>query len=347
MIGYTVTTVACLMAVRQASCFRKYGEEADCRESENFYMIGFGVLEVILAQLPNLGKITVISVIAAAMSFAYSFIGLGLCIGKLIADGRIKGTLTGAGIFDGVTLESRTWDAFQALGNIAFAYCIAPLLIEIQDTLKSPPPETRTMKRASLYGIAITALFNLSLGCIGYAAFGNSSPRNFLTGFQSYGPFWLVDIGNLCIVIHLIGAYQVFAQPAFALFESLIARAWPSTSTAFEFRLPRTQTTVTISPGRLVFRTLFVAYITVLAMVMPFFNAIMGLLGAVIFWPLTVKFPVSMYMRRENIAKGTSQWYRLQALSMVTLAVSLVAGMGSLAGLGNSLKHAISFKNNH
>ncbi|KAF3781642.1 hypothetical protein EJ110_NYTH29123 [Nymphaea thermarum] len=77
-----------------------------------------------------------------------------------------------------------------------------------ENTLKSPPPETRTMKGASLYGIAITALFNLSLGCIGYAAFGNSSPGNFLTAFKSYGPFWLVDIGNPCIVILLVGAYQ-------------------------------------------------------------------------------------------------------------------------------------------
>lgn len=44
---------------------------------------------------------------------------------------------------------------------------------------------------------------------LGYAAFGNEAPGNFLTGFGFFDPFWLIDIGNVCIAIHLIGAYQV------------------------------------------------------------------------------------------------------------------------------------------
>lgn len=46
-------------------------------------------------------------------------------------------------------------------------------------------------------------------GCLGYAAFGNSAPGNMLTGFGFYEPFWLVDLANIFIVIHLVGAYQV------------------------------------------------------------------------------------------------------------------------------------------
>lgn len=77
----------------------------------------------------------------------------------------------------------------------------------MKDTLKSPPPENQTMKRASLYAIGVTAALYISLGCIGYAALGNGSPGNILTGF--YDPFWLVDIGNIAVLIHLVGAYQV------------------------------------------------------------------------------------------------------------------------------------------
>jgi amino acid permease len=63
------------------------------------------------------------------------------------------------------------------------------------------------MKRASFYGISVTTIFYVSLGCIGYAAFGNAAPGNVLTGFDE--PFWLVDVANIAVVVHLVGAYQV------------------------------------------------------------------------------------------------------------------------------------------
>lgn len=80
----------------------------------------------------------------------------------------------------------------------------------LQDTLKSSPPENKVMKRATLVGISTTTLFYVLCGCIGYAAFGNNAPGNFLTGFGFYEPFWLIDFANACIAIHLIGAYQVY-----------------------------------------------------------------------------------------------------------------------------------------
>lgn len=77
----------------------------------------------------------------------------------------------------------------------------------IKDTLKSPPPENKVMKKVTLYAIGATTLFYISLGCMGYAAYGNDVPGNVLAGF--YNLFWLVDIANLAVIIHLIGAYQV------------------------------------------------------------------------------------------------------------------------------------------
>jgi amino acid permease len=79
----------------------------------------------------------------------------------------------------------------------------------LQDTLKSNPAENKVMKRASLLGVSTTTMFYVLCGCVGYAAFGNNAPGNFLTGFGFYEPFWLIDFANICIAIHLIGAYQV------------------------------------------------------------------------------------------------------------------------------------------
>jgi len=66
------------------------------------------------------------------------------------------------------------------------------------------------MKRASFYGIGVTTIFYVSLGCIGYAAFGNAAPGNVLTGFDE--PFWLVNVANVAVVVHLVGAYQVIFE---------------------------------------------------------------------------------------------------------------------------------------
>jgi len=65
------------------------------------------------------------------------------------------------------------------------------------------------MKTATTIGISASTSFYMLCGLLGYAAFGNNAPGNYLTGFGFYEPFWLVDIANLCIVIHLLGAYQV------------------------------------------------------------------------------------------------------------------------------------------
>ena len=65
------------------------------------------------------------------------------------------------------------------------------------------------MKKATTIAVSITSVFYLLCGVLGYLAFGNDAPGNFLTGFGFYEPFWLIDIANICIVVHLVGAYQV------------------------------------------------------------------------------------------------------------------------------------------
>lgn len=82
----------------------------------------------------------------------------------------------------------------------------------LKDTLKSPPSETQTMKRASTIALVVTTTFYLVCGGFGYAAFGDATPGNLLTGFGFYEPYWLVDFANVCIVVHLIGGYQVLLR---------------------------------------------------------------------------------------------------------------------------------------
>ncbi|XP_048227148.1 amino acid permease 1 isoform X1 [Ricinus communis] len=312
MIGYTVTTATSVATAKRITCFHAKGHAAHCGVSGNLYMLVFGALQIILSQCPNLEKVSILSAVASLTSLAYSSIALCLSIAKLASNREFKGSLMVAmGDNSKVTdaASTKTWHVFQALGNVALAYTFSQLLLEIQDTLKPHPPENKVMKKVTMYAIGGTTLFYLSLGCLGYAAFGNDIPGNILAGF--YEPFWLVDIANLSVVIHLVGAYQVFGQPIFAINEKLLASKYPTSSfaTTYTLRLPyMNKFGFSFSLSRLLLRTFFVILTTAVAMMLPFFNAILGLLGAVSFWPLTVYFPLSMYMKQANIKRGSSRW---------------------------------------
>lgn len=70
-------------AIKRSNCFHKKGHDAGCHASNNMYMIIFGVAEIILSQIPNFHELSVLSVLAAIVSFAYSLIGLVLSIAKI------------------------------------------------------------------------------------------------------------------------------------------------------------------------------------------------------------------------------------------------------------------------
>lgn len=82
-------------------------------------------------------------------------------------------------------------------------------LFKIQDTLKSTPPENETMKKANRTGIVTMTIVFILCSCSGYAAFGPLTPGSILMGSGFREPFWLIELANVFIVVHLIGAYQV------------------------------------------------------------------------------------------------------------------------------------------
>ncbi|KHN19623.1 Amino acid permease 3 [Glycine soja] len=338
-IGYTIAASISMMAVKRSNCYHSSGGKNPCKMNSNWYMISYGVAEIIFSQIPDFHELWWLSIVAAVMSFTYSFIGLGLGIGKVIGNGRIKGSLTGVTVGT-VTESQKIWRSFQALGNIAFAYSYSMILIEIQDTIKSPPAESQTMSKATLISVLITTVFYMLCGCFGYASFGDASPGNLLTGFGFYNPYWLIDIANVGIVIHLVGAYQVYCQPLFSFVESHAAARFPNSdfmSREFEVPIPGCKP-YRLNLFRLVWRTIFVILSTVIAMLLPFFNDIVGLIGAIGFWPLTVYLPVEMYITQTKIPKWGPRWICLQMLSAACFVVTLLAAAGSIAGVIDDLK---------
>uniref|UniRef100_J3NC03 Amino acid transporter transmembrane domain-containing protein n=2 Tax=Oryza brachyantha TaxID=4533 RepID=J3NC03_ORYBR len=290
-------------------------------------MLVFGALEIVFSQIPNFHEIWWLSIVAAVMSFTYSSIGLGIGIANTVANGGFRGTIAGA---TNVTAMQKVWRSLQALGNIAFAFAFSNVLTEIQDTIKAPPPsESAVMKKATRMSVVATSVFYALCGFMGYAAFGNAAPDNLLTGFGFYEPFWLVDAANVAIAVHLVGAYQVFVQPIFAFVERRVSQRWPDSGFVNnELRLGP----FCISAFRLLWRSLFVCFTTVVAMALPFFGVVVGLLGAISFWPLTVYLPSEMYIAQRNVRRGSALWIGLKLFAALGLIVSVAATTGSVAG---------------
>lgn len=71
-------------AIQKSSCNRKNGGNAACKFSIYPHMLGFGVVEILLSQIPNFHKLTWLSTIAAIMSFGYTSIGIALSIVKIV-----------------------------------------------------------------------------------------------------------------------------------------------------------------------------------------------------------------------------------------------------------------------
>ncbi|CAN6884478.1 unnamed protein product [Brassica oleracea] len=354
-IGYTITASISLVAIGKANCFHDKGHGAKCSMPNYPFMAAFGIVEIILSQIPSFHKLSFLSIIATVMSFSYASIGIGLAM-AVVASGKVGKTgVTGTVAGVDVTASDKIWKSFQATGDIAFSYAYSSILVEIQacilssidvlgviikiDTLRSSPPENKVMKKASLAGVSTTTFFYMLCGCIGYAAFGNKAPGDFLTEFF-YEPYWLIDYANACIVLHLIAAYQVFAQPIFQFVENKCNKAWPESNfitIEHSMNIPFLGK-CRVNFFRLVWRTAYVILTTVVAMIFPFFNSILGFIGAAAFWPLTVYFPVEMHISQRKIKKYSMRWIGLKLLVSVCLIVTLLAAIGSIVGLIKSVK---------
>nr|ABR17142.1 unknown [Picea sitchensis] len=166
-------------------------------------------------------------------------------------------------------------------------------------------------------------------------AFGENTPGNLLAGFGFYEPYWLIDFANACIVVNMVGSYQVFCQQIFAFIEGWISHKWPSNkliNKGIQIRVPLCGL-CRVNILRVCWRIAFVVSTTYIAILFPLFNAVLGILGAVNFWPLVVYFPVEMHIVRNKIPRWTLKWSLLQTLSFISFLVSVVTAAGSIEGL--------------
>lgn len=128
---------------------------------------------------------------------------------------------------------------------------------------------------------------------------------------------------------------QIFSQPIFATFERWFMKKFPNSIFVSKFYTlkPPFLPQFSVNLFRLSFRTLYVTSTTVLAMAFPYFNSVLGVLGAINFWPLAIYFPFEMYFLQRKIEAWTRKWLVFRTLSFFCFLVSVVGFVGSFISL--------------
>ncbi|CAH2068576.1 unnamed protein product [Thlaspi arvense] len=316
-IAYTITAAISMRAIQKSNCYHKEGHSAPCEYGDSLYMLLFGAVQVVVSQIPDFHNMAWLSVTAAIMSFAYSSIGLGLGLAKTIGDGKIKGDIQGV---PEPTLMKKVWVDAEAIGDIAFAFTYNIILLEIEVILFLP------LKLPTNIAAALSE--NRQFCTVELSGFvGRRRPISRLDLFDTV-------IEDTPLVSH----EKVYSQPLFAAAEGWITRKLPASgfvSKVYAVKLPMLPV-LELSLLRLCFRTAYVASTTGIALLFPYFNDVLGVLGALNFWPLAIYFPVEMFLVQKKIRAWTRMWLVLQAFRVVCLLVTVLALIGSVEGLISS-----------
>ncbi|KAF9592020.1 hypothetical protein IFM89_011603, partial [Coptis chinensis] len=256
-IVYMVTGGKCLKKFMELACH-------DCsRLRQSYWICIFGSIHFVLSQLPNFNSVAGVSLAAAIMSLSYSTISWVGCVAR----GPVEDVSYAYKRTDPTDYMFRV---FNALGIISFAFAGHAVVLEIQATIPSTPekPSKVPMWKGAVGAYFVTAICYFPVALIGYWAFGQDVEDNVLVNLKR--PEWLIAAANLMVVVHVIGSYQVYAMPVFALLENMFVK---------KFNFSRGM------PLRLVVRSTYVALTLFVGVTFPFFGDLLGFFGGFGFAP--------------------------------------------------------------
>ncbi|PRW51175.1 Lysine histidine transporter 1 [Chlorella sorokiniana] len=307
-ITYSVTAGQSLKGVASEEC-----SGVDCQQGISAWIVLFGGLQLLLSQAPDFHSLWWISLLGALMSCGYC--SIAIVMSSLHAAKHGPATQWR---HEGISQADRVFSVFNALGSVAFTFGGQAVLPEIQATLARPSREQSTaptmMKGIWIsYVVVIIAYYGTAI--CGYAAFGATVSSDVLLNIKE--PAGVMAAANLFVVLHVAAAWQVFAMPIFDAAETGIRRRLASP--------PRPLTL------RLLFRSAYVAAVTFVACLLPFFGELMGLISSIGLMPVTFILPPVMWLRARS--PGGAE----RALCLLIIAACSIIAALSLVGSARNI----------
>ena len=322
-LAYTITASQAMSGIAKLAAGTDAG---DAWYLKNWPMgVIFGGVQIFFSQLPNLESFWWASCVGAIMSFGYSTIALGFGI-------AYHGTEGGIEPMQEESTAATVWNTLNSIGTVLFAYSFAMILLEIEDTLADA--KTKDGKRAGTgpvssmkwsvnLSVATMTAYYCAISWSVFASLGYNQTGYVLDDYQGIAPNWILYVAQGMVIVHLVPAYQVWSQPHFVMVEEWLDRA------IFKERVPYWVV-------RVGYRVFYVCVVTFLAVLLPFFNAVLGFVGAIGFWPMTVYFPVWCWRRvyKPKPAFNALLW----AVDVFSLVVTLAVIAASVESMLQAAK---------
>ncbi|XP_030929799.1 GABA transporter 1-like [Quercus lobata] len=237
----------------------------------------FRAFELVLSQLPDIHSLRWVNALCnfSMIGFAATTIGVTIYDGKKTDRNSISYSLQGSS-------SRKTFRAFNALGINAFSFGDA-MLPEIQNTMREPARKNMYKGVSAAYSVIILSYWQLA-SC-GYWAFGSEVQPYILSSLSV--PEWTIVMANLFAVIQISGCYQIYCRPTYAYFEE--KKCCPAKLLAIS---PLRKYLV-----RLIFTSIYMALITLIAAAVPFFGDFVSICGAIGFTPPDFVFPSVVYLK--------------------------------------------------
>jgi amino acid permease len=215
--GLAVTQVANIACTYEGKTMEEVSNDSSClgmNEGGTWKgILIFGAAEVIVSQVRSLEETGWLSAIGTACSLAYSLVAIIISFANLNEYPSSLGGVT-------TSTANKVFGVFNALGAISTSFVVSVVQVEIQDTLAQPPSPVVQMKKTMAYSLFVSFILYMLVGCAGYGSMGNDVDGVILDSFT--GPRWALLIAYCALLLHMLTAFQIFAQAFFEMVESHI-----------------------------------------------------------------------------------------------------------------------------
>lgn len=292
------------------------------------FVIIFGCLMLILAQVPSFHSLRHINLISLLFSLAYSACATAgsIHIGNSSEEPKDYSV-------DGDS-QDVAFGIFNAIAIIATTYGNG-IIPEIQATI-APPVKGKMFKGLCVCYMVLSVTF-FSVAISGYWAFGNQSEGFVLSNFTQNGKPLVskrfIFITNIFTIIQLSAVAVVYLQPTNEVLERNFA---DPKSPEFSAR--------NIIP-RITLRSLSVITATLISAMLPFFGDINSLLGAFGFIPLDFVLPVVFYNLTFKPSKRNPVFWLNITIAVVFSAVGVIAAVAAVRQISLDAKSYRLFAN--
>ncbi|XP_019161987.1 PREDICTED: GABA transporter 1 [Ipomoea nil] len=278
------------------------------------YVTIFGVVMLILAQIPSFHSLRYINLVSLILSLCYSACAT---VASIYIGVSSKGPRKDYSV-DGDN-ETRIFGIFNAVAIIATTYGNG-IIPEIQATL-APPVKGKMFKGLCIcYAVVLSTFFSVAIS--GYWAFGNQSEGLILTNFTQNGknlvPKPFIFIINLFTIMQLSAVAVVYLQPTNEMLETMFG---DPKSGEFSSR--------NVIP-RVISRSLSVVVSTTIAAMLPFFGDINAVIGAFGFMPLDFVLPMVFFNSTFKPSKRSGVFWLNLSIAVVFSILGVIAAVAAV-----------------